>query len=117
MLEEVRNYFASLPPDTRKILKRIREDIRAAAPDAVEHFSYRIPAFKLDGKSLVWYAAFKSHVSMFPMGDAIRRKYARELHGLKTAKGTIQFPLATPPSSSLVRTLVKARVAEVRESR
>jgi uncharacterized protein YdhG (YjbR/CyaY superfamily) len=117
MHEEVRAYFASLPPETRKILKRIRDDIRTAVPDAVEHFSYRIPGFRLDGKSLVWYAAFKSHVSMFPMRDAIRRKYARELHGLKTAKGTIQFPLAAPPSSSLVKKLVKARVAEVRESR
>jgi uncharacterized protein YdhG (YjbR/CyaY superfamily) len=116
MLPEARKYLASFPPDTRRILKRIRDDIREASPAAVEHFSYGIPGFKLDGKSLVWYGAFKNHLSFFPMRDAIRRKYALELKGLKTAKGTIQFPIESPPSSALVKKLVKARVAEVRES-
>ncbi len=116
-IDQVRKYFAGLPPEARRILKRMREDIRAAVPGAVEHFSYGIPGFKLDGKPLVWYAAFKSHISMFPMGEAIRRKYARELEGLKTAKGTIQFPLAEPPSSSLVKKLVTARIAEARGAR
>ena len=117
MRDDIRKYFASLPPDTRIIFKRIREDIRAAAPDAVEHFSYGIPGFRLDDQTLVWYAAFRNHVSIYPMGEAIRSKYARELTGLKTAKGTIQFPLETPPSSSLVKKLVRARIAEVRRSK
>jgi uncharacterized protein YdhG (YjbR/CyaY superfamily) len=117
MADDIRKYFASLPPDARKILKRMRDDIRAAAPAAVEHFSYGIPAFKLDGQSLVWYAAFKKHVSMYPMGEAIRSKFARELRGLEVSKGTIRFPLAAPPSSTLVKKLVKARIAEVRAGR
>jgi len=115
--EQVREYFASLPPDVRRKLKSIRSQVRAAAPDAVEHFSYGIPGFKLDDKTLVWYAAYRNHVSIYPMGEAIRSKYARELTGLKTAKGTIQFPLETPPSSSLVKKLVRARIAEVRRSK
>jgi uncharacterized protein YdhG (YjbR/CyaY superfamily) len=92
----------------------MRGVIRAAAPAAVEHFSYRMPGFRLDGKPLVWYAAFRQHISLFPMTGAIRRAQAAELKGYKTSTGTIQFPLAKPPPVKLVRRLVRARAAEVR---
>jgi len=113
---ELRAYFASVPPNVRRNLKKVRETIRGVAPDAVEHFSYGMPAFRLDGKPLVWYAAWKKHYSIYPFGAAILRAHASDAERYETSKGTIRFPIMEPPPFDLVRRLVKARVAELREA-
>src|SRR5437867_199604 len=112
---QIRTYFAATPPKTRVALKKIRAAILSAAAGAEEAFSYRIPAFKLNGQPLVWYAAFKNHCSLFPMTGAIRRKLAADLEGYETSKGTVRLPLTRPMPSGLIKKLVKARMSEMRK--
>jgi uncharacterized protein YdhG (YjbR/CyaY superfamily) len=109
-----RDYLASLPPAVRVRMKAIRDMVRVIAPDAVEVFSYGIPGFKLDGKPLVWYAAFTHHTSLYPMTASIRKAHAAALKGYKMSTGTVQFSLDKPLPAALVRRLVKARLAELR---
>ncbi len=110
---QVRTYFTSLAPDSRRAAKTLRETIRAVAPRAVEAFSYGIPGFKLDGRPLIWYAAWKRHCSLYPMTGTIQQTYASEIEGYKVSKGTIQFPLDEPIPLPLVKKLVKARMREL----
>ena len=96
------------------MLKQIRSLARSVAPGAEDAWSYRIPALRIDGKVLVWYAGFKAHVSLFPMTDRIRRAFAVDLKGYRTAKGTIQFLVGKRLPVILVKRLIKARVAEMK---
>jgi uncharacterized protein YdhG (YjbR/CyaY superfamily) len=110
--ETVAAYLAALPKDSRAALKKLRQTIKAAAPEAIEGISYGMPAFKHKGP-LVYYAAFKDHCSFFPASMAMMRRFAAELKRYDNAsKGTIRFQPDNPLPVSLVTKLVRARVAE-----
>jgi uncharacterized protein YdhG (YjbR/CyaY superfamily) len=107
----VDEYFAGVPEPARSTLHQMRAAIRSAVPpEATEAISYRIPAFEYNGP-LVWYAAFSDHCSLFPTA-AVLVAFRKELKGYTTSKGTIHFPLDKPLPTTLLKKLVKARVAQ-----
>ncbi len=105
-------YLAGLAADKRAALEKIRKAIRAAAPRAEECISYSLPAFRLDGKPLVAFGATANHCAFYPMSGNTVAAHKDELEGYDTSKGTIRFPADRPLPASLVRKLVKARIAE-----
>ncbi len=113
--DQIRAYTAKLPPATRRRLKELADIIRKTAPTAVDAFSYQIPAFRLNGKILVWYAGWEKHLSVYPI-NAEDREFAAQ-KGFKTSKGTVQFPLDDPLPVSLVKRLVKSRIAALKPAK
>lgn len=107
-------YLEALDDDQRLALERLRRAIHAAAPGAVECISYGLPAFRLDGKSLVAFGAAAKHCAFYPMSAATVAEYAQELAGFDTSKGTIRFQPGKPLPTALIRRLVRARIAEIR---
>jgi uncharacterized protein YdhG (YjbR/CyaY superfamily) len=104
----VDDYIATFAPNIQVILQKIRQTVKAAAPDAEEVISYRIPAFKLNGM-LVYFAAFKKHIGLYPPvrgNDSLMRA----LKPYAGPKGNLQFPFEKPIPYTLIRRIVKARV-------
>jgi uncharacterized protein YdhG (YjbR/CyaY superfamily) len=111
----VDEYLAGTPEPARSTLQHIRKVIKSVVPkETTEVISYRIPMFKFNGM-LVGYAAFAKHCSLFPTGSGVIEKFAKELKGYSTSRGTIQFPPDKPLPDALVKKIVKERVKENRE--
>jgi uncharacterized protein YdhG (YjbR/CyaY superfamily) len=108
---DVDDYLAKVAPEARSTLETLRKTIKAVVPDAVEVISYQIPTFKLNGRMLVSYAAFRDHCSFFP-GAAPIKAHEDELKSYQTSKGTIRFPTGKPLPATLVKKLVKTRIKE-----
>lgn len=107
----VDEYLATVPEPARSTLKKVRATIRAAVPpEATETISYGIPAFKYKGM-LVWYAGFKDHCSLFP-GASLIAAFKDDLKKFHTTKGTIHFRIDKPLSATLLKKLLRARIAE-----
>ncbi len=105
-------YLARFPERQRKVLQALRETIRAAAPEATETISYRVPTFRVGRRNLVHYAGFTDHCSFFPGSAATTDTFAEELGPYRTGRGTIHFTVEAPLSADLVTRIVKARLAE-----
>jgi uncharacterized protein YdhG (YjbR/CyaY superfamily) len=106
----VDEYMADLPEKEREVLSVIRKTIRATAPKAEEAISYGMPGYKYHGM-LVYFAAFKNHLSFFP-GSSTIDLFGEEVKKYKTSKGTLQFTVDKPITSSLVKKIVKARMKQ-----
>ncbi len=104
-------YIAGFPEDVRILLQEIRATIKKVAPEAEESISYGMPAFKMNGKPLVYFAGYKNHIGFYatPSGHA---KFEKELSGFKQGKGSVQFPLNAPIPLQLIAKIVKFRVRE-----
>lgn len=104
-------YLAALSDDQRDALEKLRKTIKAAAPKAEECISYQLPAFRQNGM-LVGFGATKNHCAFYLMSSTTVEAHKDELKGYDTSKGTIRFEADKPLPVSLVRKLVKARIAE-----
>lgn len=104
-------YLAALDDDQRLALERLRRDIRAAARGAEECIAYGVPTFKLDGRMLVSFGAAAKHCSFYP-GAAPIAQCRRDLKAYSLSKGTVRFAADKPLPATLVRKLIRARLAE-----
>jgi uncharacterized protein YdhG (YjbR/CyaY superfamily) len=108
---DIDEYIACYPKDIQNTLGEIRATIKNAAPNAEETISYGMPAYKLFGRPLVYFAAFKNHIGFYatPTGHS---EFAEELLKYKQGKGSVQFPLDKPMPLNLITKIVKFRVNE-----
>ena len=103
--QTIEEYIAIQPAEVQPLLQAIRRTIQQAAPDAEETISYQMPAFR-QGKILVWFAAFKDHISIFPKVKGID-SFKKRLAPYKTSKGTVQFPIDEPLPLDLIADIVR----------
>ncbi len=107
----IKEYIKTAPKSVQPTLTKIYDTIKKTAPGAVESISYQMPAFKLNGKPLVYFAAWEHHIGFYatPSGNAAFKK---ELAKYKGAKGSVQFPLDEPIPFTLIERMVKYKVKE-----
>lgn len=107
----VDKYINSFPKETQVQLNIIRKIIKEVLPDAIEGISYQIPAFKINGRYLIYFAGWKNHISLYPIpkGD---NKYQQEIKEYIAGKGTLKFPLDKDLPDKIIKGTVKFRVLE-----
>ena len=113
--KSVDEYIASQPAAVRGILGRVRGAIREALPGAEEVISYQIPAYKLRGGRVLYFAGWKQHYSLYPAGEYLVAAFRDELASYEVSKGTIRFSLSQPVPVKLIGRIAKFRAKEVAE--
>jgi uncharacterized protein YdhG (YjbR/CyaY superfamily) len=111
----VDDYLASQPDKARLVLKRVRAIIRNAVPRAEEAISYQVPAYKLDGRPVIYFAGWKQHYSIYPATSGVVAALEKELAPYKISKGTIRFPLSERVPAMLIGRVAKLRAQEATE--
>src|SRR5947208_730650 len=107
-------YITKVNSDQRATLEKLRRTILAAAPGAEECISYGIPAFRLNGRSLVFFGAWANHCAFYPGSSTTLQDFRDDLKSFQVSKGTIRFSPDNPLPPALVKKLIKARIAEKR---
>jgi uncharacterized protein YdhG (YjbR/CyaY superfamily) len=111
---DVATYIAATPPKARKALRAMRAAIRTAVPGLTERIAYGVPVFELDGKYLLYIAAFTKHVSVYPVTPGIVAKHGSAIAKFRSGKGTLRFPLDKPVPVALIGRLARTRLEERR---
>ena len=109
---EIDGYLADLEEPKRSTLQRLRQTILAVIPEAEEGISYGVPAFRLQGKVVAGFAAFKNHLSYLPHSGSVFPELGDELATYKMTSGSLHFPIDSPLPKSLVERLVRVRIAQ-----
>ena len=106
------DYLGTLDEPKRATLTELRDTIAAIVPDAEQCISYGMPAFKLRGKTIAGFAAFKSHLSYLPHSGSVLSRLAAETEGYTKTKGSLHFPVDQSLPAKLVEQLLDVRMAE-----
>jgi uncharacterized protein YdhG (YjbR/CyaY superfamily) len=109
---EIDEYLRQLEEPKRSTLTRLRQDILAVVPDAEECMSYSLPGFKVAGKTIAGFAAFKNHLSYLPHSGSVFPELPAELAGYEKSSGSLHFPLDQPLPSELVEKLIAVRLRQ-----
>ncbi|MGN6782019.1 MAG: iron chaperone [Marmoricola sp.] len=112
--DEVDAYLANLEEPKRSTLEALRRSIRAVVPEAEEGLSYRMPAFRVDGKVVAGFAAFKHHLAYLPHSGEVLATLGERLSGYEHTAGSLHFAVDTPLPDDLVRALVAAKLSVIR---
>jgi uncharacterized protein YdhG (YjbR/CyaY superfamily) len=110
--ENAEDYLAAQPAEAREKLSLVRDAIKRAAPDAQEVISYQIPAFRISGRVFIFFAGWKNHYSLYPVGEALLEAFGAELARYEISKGTIRFPLAEAVPDDLIFRIAKFKAEE-----
>ena len=100
-------YIARQPEAAQAVLRRVRRIIRKVLPDAEETISYQIPAYKIDGRYVVYFAGWKQHWSLYPITEPVQSSLGSALASYELSKGTVRFPLTNPVPAALVERIVR----------
>lgn len=115
--QSVDEYIASQPETAQDVLKRVRSTIRKALPKAEEVISYKIPAYKLHGEAVLYFAGWKQHYSLYPVNDRLISALKEDVASYQVNKSTIRFPLSEPVPVKLIESIAKLRAKELAEHR
>jgi uncharacterized protein YdhG (YjbR/CyaY superfamily) len=110
---EIDAYLDELDEPKRSTLAQLRRDILARVPDAEQGISYAVPAFRVGGKTIAGFAAFKNHLSYLPHRGSVFPELADELAGYQKSSGALRFPVDQPLPAALVGKLIEVRLAQV----